>query len=240
MMNTLIRLVTMILVSGGVLASAQPANAQSTLVRLVFNGTGAPPGGPSQAFNGCVQYDSSLKGSAFYFDFTGNTSKNHEICYQTAGGLQGQGNMQQCEPYYIHTSMNQDKTFEVQATQPNTVTVTVTIPKATAGPFSPIALPSFKAGSPDPFSTNSGTFTLSDASDGTVLFTGTISTVDCSNPAVGSDCTCPTFGTPAPAPPSPVYGYSAPGPYPVYACPPRRTSCVGGLFTRLFHRNRCW
>lgn len=235
MPTAFIRLLATALALGVATDAAQPALAAGPMVRLVFSGTNTS----GQAFVGCLQYDSSLtKTGPYYFDFTG-IGLNHEICYQTSTGLQGAGDMGNCEPFYIHTSLNSDKTFQLTATQPKTVTVTITIPASSGVTFGPNTLPVCKSGGPDPFSTSSGTFTLANATTGTVLFTGTIASVTCSQPAVGSDCTCPPIAV-VQGPPVYFASYSTPAPSTVYACPPRRGCCLTRLFARVCHRNGCW
>jgi hypothetical protein len=242
MRKTLIRVLTTILVSALVVGATETATAAGPLVRLTFSGTGTQTGVLGTVkFSGCVQYDSSLtKTSASYFDFTGS-ALNHEVCYWTSGGLSGNAIQPHCDPYWIHTSANSGKTFQLQGTTgttPNTVTVTVTIPAATGVTFNPAKLPTCPLSGPGPFSTNSGLFTLTNASGTSVIFSGTIQSVVCSQPAVGSDCSCAQMDTTAP--PILVATYAPMDSYPVYACPPRQSCCVTRLFSRLFHRDRCW
>ena len=141
MARTLFRVATMMFATALLLGSSHVARAQDPLVRLTFNGTGTQTGvSGTIAFSGCVQYDSSLSPtSPSYFDFTGKTANDHEVCYELKGGQCASATTPpQCDPYYIHTSANGRQLFVVQATAPNkitttpaTVTVTVSIPAAT-------------------------------------------------------------------------------------------------------------
>jgi hypothetical protein len=243
MSKTLTRIATTILVLAVVVGASGAAIAAGPLVRITFSGTGTQTGVPGiQTFSGSVQYDSSrtiTPPATHYFDFTGN-GLDHEVCYETSGGVAGSGIPPvPCDPYYIHTSTNANKLFELHATAPNTVTVLFSIPAAAGTTFSPTALPKCPPGGADPFSTNSGSFILADATTGAVLFTGTINSASCSQPALGSHCSC--NATPGAGFPTVAYAASAPmQSCQVYACPPRRSGCLTGLFARICQRNRCW
>jgi hypothetical protein len=240
MSKSLTHIATTILALAVLVGASGAASAAGPMVRITFSGSGTQTGvSGTQTFSGTVQYDSSRTGSDYYFDFTGN-ALDHEICYKTSGTLQGSGIPPvPCDPYYIHTSSNGGKLFVLCGTAPNTVTAQVSIPAASGTTFSPNALPKCLTGAADPFSTNSGSFTLSNATTGAILFTGTITTAACSEPAVGSHCTC--SNTEASATAVLVYHYPAPTQScQVDACLPRRSSCSTGLFARIFHRNRCW
>jgi hypothetical protein len=232
MMKTLLRLATTLLVSGVMMAAPNPASAAGQLVQITFSGTSTKP--PGYRFEGCIQYDSTQSANPpRYFDFSGS-NLNHEFCYQTDDNLSGSGVMGSCEPFTIRTSLNANKTFKLEATQPATTSVTVSISAASGVTFG-TSLPTCPSGSP--VFQAGGTFTLSTEANGTVTFTGTITSVTCMNVPNGTNCQCSPIQAPAPA--FPVYYAAAPAPCPEYACQPRPACCLTRLFARLGHRNNC-
>jgi hypothetical protein len=247
MPKTLICVGTMILVLGVAAAGAETSRAAGPLVRLELLGSGAYLSNPSTKvqFESCLQYDSSATGSGFYFNFTGSTRFDHEICYRLQNGVFASGTMGTCEPYSIQTSLNNDTTFQLQATLPSGTAVTVTIPSNVT--FTATALPLCESGAIDvfPVGGGGGTFTLSNATTGAVIYTGTITSIKCSQPLAGTHCSCPNIFMVMPSPQGVAYDasplvYAASQAYPVYACPPRQGCCLTRLFARRSRCNSCW
>jgi hypothetical protein len=237
MTRALIRFGQTLLLSGLIIAALQPASAAGTFVQIAFYGSN---------FSGCLQYDQSQpKASPHFFNFTGSPL-NHEICYQVNLGAPVKRTAGGCEPYTIHTSLNSNRTFQLQATAPATTSVLVTIPGNII--FDANQLPFCTSGTTHVFQ-NAGTFTLANTTSGLVTFTGTILAVTCKQSTTAMDCPCPPppIGIPAPALPSaqaPVEPVAYPttyaAPYPVYACEPRPACCLTRLFARRSRCHGCW
>jgi hypothetical protein len=253
MVKTLNRIAAMILVSGLTIGASKEAQAQHAWVRLQFSGTGSQPGIPgSQNFDGCIQYDTSLRDtSPYYFQFPDDNTYDHEVCYQTQAGWNGSAYNAATKPYTILTFANGAATlFQLQSAAsmnngPYTnVTMSVIIPAATGTTFPPNFPPKCvtstgSAQFPTIPSAIPNSFKLTNPS-GTVIFTGVISHVTCTPLTSLSTVSCPAI-TMAAEPAVLVSYYPVTESCPQYACPPRRSCCLTGLFARLCHGGRrCW
>ena len=221
---------------------AQSASA-GQIIQLLFSGQDAA----GKQFEGCVQYDQSKPRdmpSIFKFTGTGGTFQ-HESCFVTATSLLGSGSGGFCDPFTIDTSVDNRTTLKVSA---KLGALTMSVFFKTNVTFSPVGqLPFCNTGGGSPVFKNAGTFQLVN-SGGTTVFSGSITSVNCSQPA-GANVHCPpcslgaaTAPAPAPPPAAPLVVYLDASPQPcapVYECAPRRGCCLSRLFSWGSCRNRC-
>jgi hypothetical protein len=215
--------------------SNQTATAGQT-IQLLYSGSDSS----GRTFNGCVQYDQSKpKDGTQFFKYL-DATYHHEACYITSvAGLQGSG--VEPEPFSINTSANNNKGLEVITLLGSNYIYVTFFTNVKFGPLSP--LPYCQSGGSDVFQ-NAGTFLVTD-SNGGQLFSGTINSVQCSQPTV-TNPHCPTCTLSVPASDGPQqvvsYTYAASAPYaPVnYAFAPRQSCCLTRLFSWNSCRNRCW
>ena len=247
MTKSMFRLGYTLLISGIMVAAAEPSSSAGTKIQVNFFGDG---------FSGCFQYDQLLSAqSSNSFSFTGS-KLSHEICYQIGSAKAVSASGRPCEPFTIDTN---GTTFQLTGTLRlpellglTTVTIVlstnVTLP--IIGSSGQPILPFCNVGTTTtPVFQDAGTFTITNATTG-VIFTGTITATNCTQSAVDINCSCPAPAVPAPppvppppVPPPPVcWVYVCPASPPtcsVYAPRPRAACCLTRLFSRCSPRARC-
>ena len=247
MTKSMFRLGYTLLISGIMVAAAQPSSsAAGTKIQVTFSGSG---------FIGCFQYDQSQKpmpGSLrarFHIQWPNGDSPDllpdwfvPPVC---ASGTP-------CEPFTIDTSVSNDTTFQLTGTlqtRQGSFAVLIVLPSTVS--FSRGTLPFCNVGTTPAFQ-NTGTFTVTNATTGATIFKGKITATNCTQSTGDINCPCcylplsvpapPAPAPPAPAPP-PVYCVyvcpASPPTYPVYALRPRAACCLTRLFSRCSPRARC-
>src|SRR5271157_5864032 len=104
MTKSMFRLGYTLLISGIMVAAAEPSSSAGTKIQVTFSGSG---------FSGCFQYDQSqLPQSSNSFSFAGSPL-SHEICYRIGSAPPVSASGRPCEPFTIDTN---DTTFQLKGT----------------------------------------------------------------------------------------------------------------------------
>src|SRR5208337_3062175 len=118
MTKSMFRLGYTLLISGIMVAAAEPSSSAGTKIQVSFSGSG---------FSGCFQYDQSQAAqSSNVFNFTGSPL-SHEICYRIGSAPPVSASGRPCEPFTIGTN---DKTFQLQGMLLGPTTVTIVLPSS--------------------------------------------------------------------------------------------------------------
>ena len=217
MTKSMFRLGYTLLISGIMVAAAQPSSsAAGTKIQVTFSGSG---------FIGCFQYDQSQKpmpGSlrAHVFTFNGPTV-THQICYQIGSAPPVCASGTPCEPFTIDTSVSNDTTFQLTGTlqtRQGSFAVLIVLPSTVS--FSRGTLPFCNVGTTPAFQ-NTGTFTVTNATTGATIFKGKITATNCTQSTGDINCPCCYLPLSVPAPPAPAPPAPALRPSIVSMCAPR-------------------
>src|SRR5271157_1289823 len=189
MTKSMFRLGYTLLISGIMVAAAEPSSSAGTKIQVTFSGTNAS----GINFSGCFQYDESqAPQSSYVFNFRGSPL-SHEICYQIGSAPAVSASGRPCEPFTIGTN---GTTFQLQGTLRGSTTVLIALPSSVT--FLAGSLP-FCNVSTTPAFQNTGTFTVTNATTRELIFTGNITATNCTQSTGDINCSCfsPSF---APAP----------------------------------------
>ena len=179
MTKSMFRLGYTLLISGIMVAAAEPSSSAGTKIQVTFSGSG---------FKGCFQYDQSQpKQAPHVFNFTGSTL-NHEICYKIGSAPPVSASGKPCEPFIIGTSVPNNTTFQLKGTLLGSTTVLIVLPSGVT--FSAVSLPFCNVGTTPVFQ-NTGTFTVTNATTGRTIFTGNITATHCTQSTGDINCSCP-------------------------------------------------